>query len=113
MGDAQFLFQQAIYKAKERTQTMRNKNTIVYQHTDGRIFRLKVIPSCDLRDHAEVSIYTLKGGHAYFPLDTRYFEVSKFDTIVAGAMCCLYGYLAETTKEDEIARKWQEFENRG
>lgn len=92
---------------------MRNKNTIVYEHTDGRIFRLKVIPSPDLRGHAEVSIYALKGGHAYFPCDVRNFDVAKFDTIVAGAMCCLYGYLADTTKEDEIARKWQEFENRG
>lgn len=112
MSDAQLLFQQAIYKAKERKQTM-NKNTIVYQHTDGRIFRLKVIPSPDLRGHAEVTIKELKLGHLYVPVDTRNFEVAKFDTIVAGAMCCLYGYLADNAKADDVARKWQEFENRG
>lgn len=90
-----------------------NKNTIVYEHTDGRLFRLRAIPSPDLKGYAEVTIYEMRGGYFYHPVDTRTFDVAKFDTIVAGAMCCLYGYLANTAKEDEIARKWQEFENRG
>lgn len=90
-----------------------DKNTIVYEHTDGRLFRLRVIPSLDLKGHAEVTIYEMRGGYFYHPLDTCVFDVTKFDTIVAGAMCCLYDYLANTAKEDEIVKKWQEFERKG
>ncbi len=90
-----------------------SKNTIVYEHIDGRIFRLRVIPSPDRTGYGQVTINELKFGHLYVPRDVRQFEVAKFDTIVGGAMCCLYGYLAATAEEDDVARKWQEFENRG
>ena len=110
--DAQILFNKAIAKAKEREENTMNKNTIVYEHTDGRLFRLRVIPNPESKGHAEVTIYEMRGGYFYHPVDTRSFDVAKFDTIVAGAMCCLYGYLAENTEKDDIARKWKEFENR-
>lgn len=87
-----------------------SKNTIVYQHTDGRIFRLKVIPV--FPGIAEVVIKEVVGCFVRYRT-TCTFNVAEFNTISAGAMHCLYSYLAEKTKEDEIARKWQEFENRG
>ena len=111
--DMGILFKQAIFKAKEKARKQQMKNIIVYEHTDGRLFRLRVLPSPDLKGYAEVTIYEMRGGYFYHPVDTRTFDVTKFDTIAAGAMCCLYGYLASTAKEDEIAKKWQEFENRG
>ena len=107
MSDAQFLFQQAIYKAKERKQTMAKPMII---HTpDDRIFKLKVEPSV-LKGHAEVTIHELRGGIFYSYCKTCTFDVLEYDTIAEGAVAMLNTYRAEVFAEDEVARKWQEFE---
>lgn len=107
MSDAQLLFQQAIHKAKERKQTM--AKAMIIHTADDRIFKLKVEPSV-LKGHAEVTIHELRGGIFYSYCKTHTFDVLEYDTIAEGAVAMLHTYLAEVSAEDEIARKWQEFE---
>lgn len=107
MSDAQLLFQQAIYKAKERKKTM--AKPMIIHTADNRIFKLKVEPSV-LNGHAEVTICELRGGILYSYCKTYTFDVMEYDTITEGALAMLNTYLAEVYAEDEIARKWQEFE---
>ena len=107
MSDAQFLFQQAIYKAKERKQTM--AKPMIIHTADNRIFKLKVEPSA-LKGHAEVTIYELRGSILYSYCKTYTFDVLEYDTIAEGAVTMLHTYLAEVYAEDEIAEKWKEFE---
>ena len=86
------------------------KNTIVYEDTDGRIFRLKATPI--FPGSAEVVIKEVVGRFVLYRA-TRTFSVAKFDSIAEGVMFCLRNYLAEVAREDRIAKKWREFENRG
>ena len=109
MSDAQFLFQQAIYKAKERKQKMPNPIVV---NIDDRIFRMKVTPSI-LSKHADVGISELRFGRMYTHRYSGVFDVREFDTIEAGALCVLHDYLAEDYEANEVAKKWQKFERKG
>ena len=109
MSDAQFLFQQAIYKAKERKQKMPNPIVV---NIDDRIFRMKVTPSI-LSKHADVDISELRFGRMYTHSYSGVFDVREFDTIELGAMCVLHDYLAEDYEANEVAKKWQKFERKG
>jgi hypothetical protein len=82
-------------------------------HTaDDRIFKLKVAPAV-LKGHAEVTIYELRGGIFYSYCKTLTFDVLEYDTIAEGALAMLNTYRAEVYAEDEVAKKWQEFERKG
>lgn len=110
MSDAQLLFQQAIYKAKERKQTM--AKPMIVHTADNRIFKLKVAPVRQ-KSHAEVTIYELGEDSIYYCRRGYTFDVLEYDTIAEGALAMLNTYRAEVYTEDKIASKWKEFENRG
>ena len=63
--------------------------------------------------HAEVSVSELRFGRMYVPRHSGVFDVREFDTIELGAVSVLHTYLAEDYEANEVAKKWQEFENRG
>lgn len=82
---------------------------LIIQTHDDRIFKLKVEPAV-LKGHAEVTIYELRGGILYSYCKTYTFDVMEYDTIAEGALAMLNTYRAEVYAEDEVARKWKEFE---
>ena len=109
MSDAQFLFQQAIYKAKERKQTM--AKPMIIHTADNRIFMLEVEPALGMpKAYARVLIYELREGTVYHRCRAYTVDVMEYETIAEGALAMLNTYLAEVYAEDEIAEKWKEFE---
>ena len=82
-------------------------------HTaDDHIFKLKVEPAV-LEGYAEVTIYELRKGIFYSYCKTYTFDVMEYNTIAEGALAMLNTYRAEVYAENEVARKWQEFERKG
>lgn len=86
--------------------------SMIIHTADDHIFKLKVEPSV-LKGHAEVTIYELHGSILYSYCKTYTFDVLEYDTIAEGALAMLNTYRAEVYAEDEVARKWQEFERKG
>ena len=87
------------------------KSMIVHT-ADDHIFKLKVEPAV-LEGYAEVTIYELRKGIFYSYCKTYTFNVMEYDSIAQGALDMLNTYQAEVYTENEIARKWQEFERKG